>query len=317
MQISKNINNIEWIIEEVQRIVPRDRVLTGEPLSGYTSFRIGGPARALVIVHNEKELSRVLRLLRDSQTRHFLIGNGSNLLIKDGGYNGIIIKLGGEFEELSCEGELIEAGAACLLSRVSSAAAENSLAGMEFASGIPGTLGGAVFMNAGAYGGEMKDIVESVRVMSPDGFSTIDVSGDDMEFSYRHSILEENGYIVLKARLRLRTGDREEIRERIRELTCKRNEKQPVNFPSAGSTFKRPVGGFAAALIDEAGLKGTSVGGAEVSVKHSGFVINKGGATASDVIELMELVSDKVFERSGIRLEPEVRIIGEDETWQR
>ena len=188
---------------------------------------------------------------------------------------------------------------------------------MEFASGIPGTLGGAVFMNAGAYGGEMKDIVESVRVMSPDGFSTIDVSGDDMEFSYRHSILEENGYIVLKARLRLRTGDREEIRERIRELTCKRNEKQPVNFPSAGSTFKRPVGGFAAALIDEAGLKGTSIGGAEVSVKHSGFVINKGGATASDVIELMELVSDKVFERSGIRLEPEVRIIGEDETWQR
>lgn len=317
MQISKNVNNIEWIIEEVQRIVPRDRVLTGELLSGYTSFRIGGPARALVIVHNEKELSRVLRLLRDSQTRHFLIGNGSNLLIKDGGYNGIIIKLGGEFEELSCEGELIEAGAACLLSRVSSAAAENSLAGMEFASGIPGTLGGAVFMNAGAYGGEMKDIVESVSVMSPDGFSTIDVSGDDMEFSYRHSILEENGYIVLKARLRLRTGDREEIRERIRELTCKRNEKQPVNFPSAGSTFKRPVGGFAAALIDEAGLKGTSVGGAEVSVKHSGFVINKGGATASDVIELMELVSDKVFERSGIRLEPEVRIIGEDETWQR
>ena len=311
MQISKNINNIEWIIEEVQRIVPRDRVLTGEPLSGYTSFRIGGPARALVIVHNEKELSRVLRLLRDSQTRHFLIGNGSNLLIKDGGYNGIIIKLGGEFEELSCEGELIEAGAACLLSRVSSAAAENSLAGMEFASGIPGTLGGAVFMNAGAYGGEMKDIVESVRVMSPDGFSTIDVSGDDMEFSYRHSILEETGDIVVAVAFSLSKGDKQDIQATMAELTQKRNEKQPVQYPSAGSFFKRPEGHFAGKLIQDAGLKGVTVGGAQVSQLHSGFVINVGGATASDIIDLMHLVQNTVYDRFGVMLEPEVRIIGD------
>ena len=317
MQISKNVNNIDWIIEEIMRIVPRERVLTGEPLSGYTSFRIGGPARALVTAANEEELSRTLRLLKDSRIRHILIGNGSNLLIKDGGYNGIVIKLGGDFEEMSCEGQTIEAGAACLLSRVSALAAGESLAGMEFASGIPGSIGGAVFMNAGAYGGEMKDIVESVRVMSPDGFSTFEVSADDMEFGYRHSILEENGHIVLKVRLRLEEGNQDDIRARIAELTAKRNDKQPVNFPSAGSTFKRPKGGFAAALIEEAGLKGTSVGGAEVSTKHSGFVINKGGATASDVIDLMKLVSDKVYEKSGIRLEPEVRIIGEDETWQR
>lgn len=312
MQISKNVNNIEWVIEEVSKIVPRDRVLRFEPLKAYTTFKVGGPATALVKVNTERELSRVLRLLIDTRTKHMLIGNGSNLLVSDAGYKGIVLKLEGDFDAIERDEDTITVGCAKLLSATSAFATAESLTGFEFASGIPGTVGGAVYMNAGAYGGEMKDVVTEVRVMSPDGYQILDMPADEMEFSYRHSILEENGWVALSVKIKLEPGNQEEIKARVLELAGKRNEKQPVNFPSAGSTFKRPVGGFAAALIDEAGLKGAHVGDAEVSTKHAGFVINKGDATCDDILELMRIVVEKVYENSGIRLEPEVRIIGEE-----
>lgn len=200
-------------------------------------------------------------------------------------------------------------GAAKSLSGTSAFLTERNLAGFEFASGIPGSIGGAVFMNAGAYGGEMKDVVVRVRMMSADGSSVKEFAGEEMDFSYRHSMVEESGWIVLSAQLRLQSGDREEIAAKVAELQNKRNSKQPVNFPSAGSTFKRPVGGFAAALIDEAGLKGFTIGGAQVSEKHAGFVINAGGATAEDVLALMRHIREVVYKNSGIVLEPEVRLI--------
>ena len=242
-----------------------------------------------------------------------LIGNGSNLLFRDSGYRGVIIHLEGEFQDCEVQGDTVIAGSGKLLSSVSSLAAKSGLAGMEFASGIPGSIGGAIYMNAGAYGGEMKDIVTRVWLMSPDGKEETVRTGAEMEFAYRNSCLQRTGEIVTKVELKLQPEDAEAIQARIAELTEKRVQKQPVNFPSAGSTFKRPAEGYAAALIQESGLKGISVGGAEVSEKHSGFIINKGGATATDVLQLMELVEKKVYEDSGIHLEPEVRIIGEED----
>lgn len=311
MQISKNVTNIDWIVEEIERIVPRDRVLRNEALSKYTTFKIGGPAKAVCLVHSEEELSGVLRLLSDAGTEHMLIGNGSNLLVSDRGYDGVVLKLEGEFDSIIRDGVNLVSGGAKILSAVSSFAANEGLAGFEFASGIPGTIGGAVYMNAGAYGGEMKDVVTEVKLMSPDGLNTEYRTVDEMEFGYRHSVLEENGWIVLSVKLCLREGDPAEIKENIAELASKRKAKQPINFPSAGSTFKRPAEGYAAAMIQEAGLKGMSVGDAEVSTKHSGFVVNKGNATCDDVLKLMRIVIEKVKEDTGVTLEPEVRIIGE------
>jgi len=290
--------------------IPEERILENEPMSRHTSFRVGGKADFFVDVAAEQELAALLALLTGESVPHLLIGNGSDLLFADEGYRGVILHLTGEFENAEASGEYITAGSARLLSSVSSLAAENGLTGMEFASGIPGSLGGAVFMNAGAYGGEMKDIVSRVWVMAPDGSRIEEKTGGEMDFSYRHSAIQDNSGIVTRVELKLTPGDPAQIRARIRELTEKRNAKQPVNYPSAGSTFKRPSKGYAAALIEEAGLKGVSVGGAEVSEKHSGFIINKGGATASDVLELMRLVRARVYEHSGILLEPEVRIIG-------
>ena len=290
--------------------IPEERILENEPMSRHTSFRVGGKADFFVDVAAEQELAALLALLTGESVPHLLIGNGSDLLFADEGYRGVILHLTGEFENAEASGEYITAGSARLLSSVSSLAAENGLTGMEFASGIPGSLGGAVFMNAGAYGGEMKDIVSRVWVMAPDGSRIEEKTGGEMDFSYRHSAIQDNPGIVTRVELKLTPGDPAQIRARIRELTEKRNAKQPVNYPSAGSTFKRPSKGYAAALIEEAGLKGVSVGGAEVSEKHSGFIINKGGATASDVLELMRLVRARVYEHSGILLEPEVRIIG-------
>ena len=271
---------------------------------------------------------------------HMLIGNGSNLLVSDAGYPGIVIKLGGDFEAIeilqddSCiteaslqdacrdggiaqknhegspgRGVAVRVGAARLLSGVSRFLTEHGLAGFEFASGIPGSVGGAVYMNAGAYGGEIKDVVTAVRLMSPDGGDIREVSAGEMDFGYRHSAIEDNGMIVLSAVMRLTPGDPVEIAAIAAELQAKRNAKQPVNFPSAGSTFKRPASGFAAALIDASGLKGYRVGGAMVSEKHAGFVINTGGATAEDVLAVMRHVRSTVFADSGITLEPEIRMV--------
>lgn len=301
---------MKTLIQDINKLLPPERIRAEEPMARHTSFRVGGAAALFVTAYTEEELSSLLRLLHLHGTEHLLIGNGSNLLVRDEGYPGVIVKLGGAFEEIAAEDGILEVGSAKLLSGAAAFACENALAGMEFASGIPGSIGGALFMNAGAYGGEMKDIVESVRLMRPDGSAVRTCSGEEMGFSYRHSALQESGEIALSARLCLAAGECEEIAEKMRLLNEKRNSKQPVNYPSAGSTFKRPQGGYAAALIEEAGLKGVAVGGAEVSEKHSGFIINKGGATCDDILQLMQLVRERVRERSGIELEPEVRIIG-------
>ena len=305
----------EIIYKTIERIcgnVPEDRVLRDEPMSRHTSFRIGGPAAALVIVNNEEELAAVLSTVTETGAPHMIIGNGSNLLVSDAGYPGIMIKLGGDFESIERDEDepcRVRVGAAMLMSRTSAFLTENGLSGFEFASGIPGSIGGAVFMNAGAYGGEIKDVVRSVRVMDPDGTNLRTLSNEDMQFSYRHSMAEDAGILVLSAEMELKEDDPEAIAARVAELQFKRNSKQPVNYPSAGSTFKRPVGGFAAALIEQSGLKGYTVGGAQVSEKHSGFVINIGGASCEDVLAVMRHVQKTVYSDSGIMLEPEVRLI--------
>jgi UDP-N-acetylmuramate dehydrogenase len=299
-------------IEKISGLIPEERLRRDEPMELHTSFRTGGPAAAFAVTVNEDELSAVLSALAETGAEHMLIGNGSNLLVADEGYPGVIVKLGGDFEMIEQDEEdpcLVRVGAARLMSSASVFLTGRGLSGFEFASGIPGSIGGAVFMNAGAYGGEMKDVVESVRVMNADGSGAGTLSSEDMDFSYRHSAAEKGDMIILSAVLRLRKDEPEAIAARVAELAAKRSAKQPVNFPSAGSTFKRPVGGYAAAMIEESGLKGYRAGGAEVSEKHAGFVINKGGATTEDVLAVMRHVREKVFEDSGIMLEPEVRLI--------
>ena len=303
---------ISKTIDRICADVPGDRVLRDEPMSRHTSFRIGGPAAALVTVNNEAELAAVLAAVTESEAGHMIIGNGSNLLVSDEGYPGIMIKLGGDFETVTRDADdpcRVRAGAAMLMARTSAFLTENGLSGFEFASGIPGSIGGAVFMNAGAYGGEIKDVVRSVRVMDHDGTHIRTVSNEEMQFAYRHSMAEDEGVIILSAEMELTEDDPEAIADRVVGLQFRRNSKQPVNYPSAGSTFKRPAGGYAAALIEQSGLKGYTVGGAQVSEKHSGFVINIGGACCEDVLAVMRHVRDTVLADSGILLEPEVRLI--------
>lgn len=296
-------------IKRIKEVAGEQAVLENEAMSQHTSFRIGGPADALVLVKNEDELSTVLGIVTEEGAEHILIGNGSNLLVSDEGYPGIAIRLEGDFERIEQDETKVTVGAARLMSSTAAFLTENGLSGFEFASGIPGSIGGAVFMNAGAYGGEIKDVCESVRVMDADGSNIHSLDNEEMGFSYRHSAAQDGGMIILSAVLRLTKDDPEEIAKRVEELRVKRTSKQPVNYPSAGSTFKRPVGGYAAALIEESGLKGYRVGGAEVSEKHSGFVINIGGATCEDVLAVMRHVREKVLSDSGILLEPEVRLI--------
>lgn len=280
-------------------------------MSRYTSFKAGGEAAFVAEAANEEQLKRILKITSNLEIPHILIGNGSNVLFKDSGYEGIVIRLSQDFAYVNVtdEGRVV-CGAAILLSSLSRELMKKELVGFEFASGIPGSLGGALFMNAGAYGGEMKQVVESVRAISADGSSERIFSNEEMKFGYRHSVLSENGYIAVEAVLNMEKGSGEKIAERMKELSARRNSKQPVNYPSAGSTFKRPEGHFAGKLIEDAGLKGVSVGGAEVSSLHSGFIINKGGATATDILDLITLVRNRVYDESGIMLEPEVRIIG-------
>lgn len=299
-------------IEKIAEVLPAERLTADEPMSRHTSFRIGGPAACLAVISNEDELSAVLRIVNEEGAEYMLVGNGSNLLVSDEGYPGIAIKLGGDFDSIFADENddtLVHVGAAKLMSSTSAFLTEHGLAGFEFASGIPGSIGGAVFMNAGAYGGEIKDIAESVRAMSLDKCEILDLTNEDMDFGYRSSRAQKGDIVILSAVFRLSKDEPAEIADRVSELAAKRNSKQPVNFPSAGSTFKRPVGGFAAALIEEAGLKGYRVGGAAVSEKHSGFVINEGGATCEDVLAVMRHVRETVYEKSGIMLEPEVRLI--------
>lgn len=286
-------------------------VIENADMSKYTSFRAGGKVAALVEVENKEQLKAVLRFADEENIPHLLIGNGSNTLFKDSGYQGLVIKLGDYFNYLAEESDTrLRIGASMLLSTAAKMALEESLTGMEFASGIPGSIGGAIFMNAGAYGGEMKDIVASVHAVSPDGRDEKDFTNEEMQFGYRSSILQQNGWIATDVTFNLTTGNKEEIAAQMKDLNARRNAKQPVNYPSAGSTFKRPKGYFAGKLIEDAGLKGLTVGGAQVSTLHSGFVINKGGASATDILQLIALVQNTVYDKFGVMLEPEVRIIG-------
>jgi len=287
------------------------KVQLNAPMSKYTSFKAGGNAAALVTAESLEELQQILADVAEEGAEAMLLGNGSNTLFKDSGYGGVVIKLGNSFALAENQGGgRVRAGASILMSVLAKYLLAESLSGFEFASGIPGSLGGAVFMNAGAYGGELKDILVSAEAGSRDGKEVREFTAEELELSYRHSALEENGYIVTSAVLQLQPGDKEEIAAAMRELMEKRNSKQPVQYPSAGSTFKRPPGYFAGKLVEDAGLKGVSVGGAQVSALHSGFIINRGGATATDILDLIRLVQNTVYDQFGVELEPEVRIIG-------
>ncbi len=295
--------------QKIKQQLTTGTLLEQELMSRHTSFRIGGPADYFVEPASVDELAGVLSLARQEKVPFFIVGNGSNLLVSDEGFRGMIVHTGGSLRSISVEGDVIYAQAGALLGAVAGAALEAGLTGMEFAAGIPGTLGGAVCMNAGAYGGEMKDILLDAEVLTQDGERLV-IPVEELDLSYRHSIIFEKNYIVLAAHIRLSRGDKTQIRNRMNELAGARKEKQPLEYPSAGSTFKRPEGYFAGKLIQDAGLKGYTVGGAQVSEKHSGFVINRGGATAEEVRFLIRQVRSKVKQQFGVELEPEVRMLG-------
>ena len=297
-------------MNELYRIVGDKNVKIEEPMSKHTTFRIGGPAQYFVMPETIEELGQIVLLCQAENVPYFVVGHGSNLLVGDKGMRCVVIQLYSNFAHYKIEGDRVYAQAGVMLCKLGQVTRDASLAGFEFAAGIPGTLGGAVVMNAGAYGGEMKDIVESVQLMDSNG-NLIEKSGDEMEFSYRHSIVEDGKYIVVGATLKLAHGDMNLISERMEELSVARKTKQPLEFPSAGSTFKRPQGYFAGKLIMDAGLRGYQVGGAQVSEKHCGFVINKGDATAKDVLQLIEDVKKIVYDKFQVELEPEVKMIGE------
>lgn len=280
-----------------------------EPLKNHTTFKIGGNCIALIEPREVSDIVETIKICRENSIKFFVIGNGSNLLVLDEGYNGVIIKLKSEFSTIQVEGEYLIVNSGAKLSEVYIVAYENSLTGFEFASGIPGTIGGAIYMNAGAYGGEMKDIVESVQVLDLDNFELRELKNEELEFSYRKSIIQRRNYIVTTIKLKLQKGNKEKINAVYEDLRERRNSKQPLNFGSAGSTFKRPEGHFASKLIEDAGLKGYHINDAWVSEKHSGFIVNKGNASFKEVMELIEYVQKVVFEKFGVKLETEVRIL--------
>ena len=290
--------------------IDKERVLVDEPMKKHTTFRVGGNADYFVMPQSAEEVKNIVALCKEAQMPYYILGNGSNLLVGDKGYRGVIIQIYKEMNDIRIEGDRVVAQAGALLSRVGTATLEAELTGFEFAAGIPGTVGGAVVMNAGAYGGEMKDIIASATVLTQDG-DIITINKEDLELGYRTSVIAKRGYVVLEAEYQLQKGDKEAIRARMDELKVQRVTKQPLEYPSAGSTFKRPEGYFAGKLIQDAGLRGFRVGGAEVSEKHCGFVINKDQATAADILELVRQVSAKVMQEFGVKLEPEVKTLGE------
>ena len=298
------------IRKELGERIPGVCIEENVPMAQYTSFRAGGKARMMVIPADAEQLSAVLGVLSGSGVQYMVLGNGTNILVKDSGYDGVIVKIGSGFDYVRQEGCRLVCGSGTRMSVAAKAALEGGLSGFEFASGIPGFTGGAVFMNAGAYGGEMKDILRRAKIVSKDGSREFYMTADELEMGYRHTKLHDTGDIVTEVEFVLEEGNRTQIKAKMSELMEKRNSRQPVNFPSAGSFFKRPEGYFAGKLIQDAGLKGLSVGGAQVSELHSGFIINKGGATATDILQLMEMIQARVFDEFGVRLETEVRIIG-------
>lgn len=304
--------NKQYIYESLLNIIDdKDNIKIDEPMNKHISFKVGGPADILVKPSSEEELSGILKLIKEENIPYLVIGNGSNLLVKDGGIRGIVIEISDNFNNFDIDGNLINIQSGALLSVVGKAALRAELKGFEFAAGIPGTLGGALAMNAGAYGGEMKHIVKSVRLMDTDG-NIHEFSNEDMQFEYRKSILTREPYIVLSAVIELENGNYNEIKETMADFTQRRVTKQPLSLPSAGSTFKRPPGNFAGKLIEDSGLRGLTLRGAQVSEKHCGFVVNLGNAKAKDILDLMYVVKSTVNAKYGIMLEEEVKILGED-----
>lgn len=295
--------------KELQKVMDTERVLKQEPMKKHTTFRVGGPAEYYMIPKRD-EIEALIRLCNHYNIPFLIIGNGSNLLVSDRGIRGAVIEIGKEMDEIQIEGERIVVQAGALLSKTAHRAMKESLTGMEFAAGIPGCVGGAVAMNAGAYGGEIKDILSCVTILTKEG-EVKKLSAKELELSYRHSIISAKEYIVLDAEFVLKKGEREQIESRMEELKEKRVEKQPLEYPSAGSTFKRPEGYFAGKLIMDAGLRGFQVGGAAVSEKHCGFVINRGDATAADIYQLIQEIQKEVSRRFGVKLEPEVKMVGD------
>lgn len=297
------------MLEQLRKLVGKDHVWINEPMKNHTTFRAGGCADYLVEPKSVDAVREIVRLCCQENMPYYVVGNGSNLLVSDKGYHGVILHLYKNMSDFEIRGNHLKAQAGALLVRVAKMAAKEGLSGLEFASGIPGTIGGAMVMNAGAYGGEIKDVVTKVRVLLPDG-TIRDYTREEMAFGYRRSrVIEEQG-IVLEAELELKTDDPETIAARMEALREKRVAKQPLEYASAGSTFKRPEGYFAGKLIEDAGLRGFSVGDAQVSEKHCGFVINRGNATASEIMKLIQEVQKRVYEQSGVRLEPEVKLLG-------
>lgn len=298
------------IKERFCNLLGEENVLTDELMSSHTTFRIGGAADYFLLPTEGTQIKGIFEICREEGIPCFILGNGSNLLVSDKGYRGAVIQMYRNMNKIETEGTVIRAQAGALLSAVAAEAKNHSLTGFEFAGGIPGTLGGAVTMNAGAYGGEMKDVLKTVTVADREG-DIIKLSADELNLGYRTSIVKIADYLVLEAEISLKEGNPEEIKELMRDLTERRTSKQPLEFPSAGSTFKRPEGYFAGKLIMDSGLRGYRVGGAQVSEKHCGFVINAGGATAADVRALIQDVQNTVYEKFGVMLEPEVRFLGD------
>lgn len=295
------------ILEEIQKIVSKDKIFTNEPMSKHTSFKIGGPAEIFVKINNVEELKLIIKISKQAEVPITVVGNGSNLLVSDDGIRGIVLKI--EFDKIEIEesGKL-KVGSGVKLAFLAQKCLKEKLEGVEFASGIPGTIGGAIRMNAGAHGSEMKDIVKKITCMTRDGKIQV-ISNEEAKFEYRNSIFSQNDYIILEAEIQLRKGNPEEIRSKMDEYATYRKEKQPIEYPSAGSTFKRDNDFITAKLIDECGLKGYQIGGAQVSEKHAGFIINKGNATAEDVKQLMKYVEEQVYNKFGKKIEPEIEII--------
>lgn len=302
---------LDAIVRLIAETVGMSAVTVNEPMSKHTTFKIGGPADVMVEPGSAQQLLAVLKLIKKFEIPYFVMGNGSNLLVGDKGIRGAVIKISGAMSDCDVDGNYVRAQSGIKLSRLAHTALNNGLKGLEFASGIPGTLGGAVFMNAGAYGEEMKDVISEVTYIDTEKCELITIPGDECEFGYRKSIFTEKSAIVTEAVMKLENGNVEEIKEKMNDLAGRRCDKQPLDKPSAGSTFKRPEGYFAGALIQDCGLKGCSVGGAQVSEKHSGFVINTGNATAEDVAGLIKKVQADVRDKFGVDLETEVRFVGE------
>ena len=305
-----DLQSNQKFVDEIRSRMAPEHILLNEPMKDHTTFRIGGPADCLILPASMEDVAFVFQCLKRHDIPFVILGNGSNVLVLDKGIRGAVIKFNSPISAIRKKKNTLTAGAGALLRDVSEFAAENSLSGMEFACGIPGSIGGAVFMNAGAYDGEMKNIVSAVRAISPEG-EVMQFAANELDFGYRHSIFQENGCAICEVDLTLAPGNAAEIKEKIAGFTERRESKQPLEMPSAGSTFKRPEGHYAGTLIEQTGLKGFTVGGAQVSDKHAGFVVNAGDATAKDVLELIRQVQDRVFEKHHVKLFPEVRILGE------